>query len=129
MMQTTNRNREMYMNCALVNINNPNTSVLALTTPEIFKANIGQYGAFATVEGADVRFPDPGDSRDESLGDRQLNEPLLLDQGSILLPAAAPEVGTVQRSPVAISKADDKHKMIQLKHLILIISISLILIM
>ena len=100
-----------------------------MTTPEIFKVNIGQYEAFATIEGVDVTFSNSSDSCDESLRDRLLNESRLLDQGSVLLPASTPEMSTVQRSSIAKSKADDKHKIVQLKHLILIITITLILVM
>ena len=85
--------REMYMNCAMVNIDNRNTSAV-LEGPEIFKANIGQFGEFKTVEGADVTLPDPGTSVDNSLGDRKLNQPVLINS-NIQLPSPAPEVGVI----------------------------------
>ena len=120
--------REMYMNCVLVNIKNPNTSMVALNTPEIFKANIGRYGAYITIAGADVTFPDPGDSRDESLGDRHLNEPMALDEGPVLLPDPAPEVGTIQQSSVAISEGRVRQEVFQkfLMFMVIIISILIV---
>jgi len=54
-------NREMYMNCAAVNISGAGTSTLD-DRPEIFTANIG--GACKTVEGFDTVFPDPGPDLD-----------------------------------------------------------------
>jgi hypothetical protein len=86
------------MNCALVNIINHNASYLSLDAPEIFKANIGEYGAFRTIAGADVQFPEPGKSVDATLGDRHLNEPTLLSAHQVRLPEPAPEVGTYRQS-------------------------------
>lgn len=83
----------MYMNCAMVNIANSNTSAV-LDGPEIFKANIGQFGGFKTVESADVTLPDPGTSVDNSLGDRKLNQPILINS-QVLLPSPAPQVGVI----------------------------------
>ena len=111
----------MYMNCALVNINNPNKSVRILNTPEIFKANIGRYGDYATVLGADVTFPNPGESRDESMGDRRLHEPVSLEQGPVRLPDPAPEVGTTQQPSVPISRADPKFEAYRLNFMIITI--------
>jgi len=52
-------NREMYMNCAAVDITNGADSTLA-DHPDIFKANID--GVQCTVpEGTDLQFPNPGD--------------------------------------------------------------------
>jgi len=87
----------MYMNCALVNINNPNKALTTFHAPEIFKANIGPFGMYGTIEGADVQFPDPGISIDQSLGDRRLNQPVVLNDRPVLLPDAALEVGTDQQ--------------------------------
>lgn len=92
----------MYMSCALVNINNPNRSVTTLDGPEIFKANIGPFGKYGTIEGADVQFPDPGISIDQSLGDRRLNQPVVLNDKPVLLPDAAFEVGTDQGTTTAL---------------------------
>jgi hypothetical protein len=92
--QVLTLHREMYMNCALVNIYNPNNSPAILNAPEIFTANIGLYGAWRTIEGSDVRFPDPGVSADNSLGDRNLSDPILSTSGRVLFPLPAPEVGT-----------------------------------
>jgi hypothetical protein len=86
--------REMYMNCALVNIYNPNLYRDVLNTPEIFTANIGLYGMGQTIEGSDVRFPDPGISADYTLGDRNLSDPIFSRSGRVLFPEPAPEVGT-----------------------------------
>ncbi|KAK0739471.1 hypothetical protein B0T21DRAFT_271259, partial [Apiosordaria backusii] len=55
-------NREMYMNCAVVDIVNGGGSGGKsgwATKPEIFKANIGN--GCSTVEMFDVLFPNPGD--------------------------------------------------------------------
>jgi hypothetical protein len=83
----------MYMNCAMVNIINSNPSA-KLNGPEIFKANIGAFGAFKTVEGADVTLPEPGTSVDKSLGDRKLNQPVLVNS-QVQQPSPAPEVGAI----------------------------------
>jgi LysM repeat protein len=50
-------NREMYMNCAAVDITGSGTSTLE-DRPEIFKANINN--GCTVPEGTDVQFPDPG---------------------------------------------------------------------
>jgi LysM repeat protein len=50
-------NREMYMNCAAVDITGSGTSTLD-DRPEIFKANI--IKECTVPEGTDVQFPDPG---------------------------------------------------------------------
>jgi len=50
-------NREMYMNCAAVDITGSGTSTLD-DHPEIFTANIG--GDCTTTEGDDIQFPNPG---------------------------------------------------------------------
>lgn len=83
----------MYMNCAMVNIINSNTSA-TLDGPEIFKANIGAFGGFKTVESADVTLPDPGTSVDTSLGDRKLNQPILVNS-QVQAPSPAPQVGVI----------------------------------
>lgn len=96
--------REMYMNCAMVNIINPDTSVKALDTPEIFKANIGAFGGFKTVETADVTLPDPGTSVDNTLGDRKLNQPILVNS-IVQKPSPAPQVGVIMGSSGGGSEA------------------------
>jgi LysM repeat protein len=50
-------NREMYMNCAAVDITGSGTSTLD-DRPEIFIANIG--GQCKTLDEKDVQYPDPG---------------------------------------------------------------------
>jgi hypothetical protein len=87
----------MYMNCAMVNIINPNTSIKTLDTPEIFKANIGAFGGFKTVETEDVTLPDPGTSVDNTLGDRKLNQPVLVNS-VVQQPSPAPQVGAIMGS-------------------------------
>ncbi|KAA8908818.1 hypothetical protein FN846DRAFT_645846 [Sphaerosporella brunnea] len=53
-------NREMYMNCARVNIRNGKASGSVDNLPMLFTANI--YGPVCRVpEGTDVIFPEPGD--------------------------------------------------------------------
>jgi hypothetical protein len=86
----------MYMNCAMVNIINSNPSA-QLNGSEIFKANIGAFGGFKTVEGADVTLPEPGTSVDTSLGDRKLNQPILVNS-QVQQPSPAPEVGAIAAS-------------------------------
>jgi LysM repeat protein len=62
-------NREMYMNCAAVDITGNGSSTLE-DRPEIFKANIG--GECSVKEDVDVQFPNPGPDLEvistESLG-------------------------------------------------------------
>ena len=119
--------REMYMNCALVNINNPNKSLTTFNAPEIFKANIGPFGMYGTIEGADVQFPDPGISIDQSLGDRRLNQPFVLNERPVILPDAALEVGTEQQSgtttalpSIAITQSGANRKAYQLGYIFLL---------
>lgn len=50
-------NREMYMNCAAVDITGSGTSTLD-DRPDIFEANIGKD--CKTVDSTDLEFPDPG---------------------------------------------------------------------
>ncbi|KAK4187006.1 hypothetical protein QBC35DRAFT_474936 [Podospora australis] len=64
-------NREMYMNCAVVDITSGSGSggkVPFSQRPQIFKANVGN--GCRTVDSADLRFPNPGpdlDSNDASV--------------------------------------------------------------
>jgi hypothetical protein len=81
----------------MVNIINPNTSIATLNSPEIFKANIGAFAGFKTVEGEDVTLPDPGTSVDNTLGDRKLNQPVPTNS-VIQAPSPAPQVGVVMGS-------------------------------
>ena len=53
-------NREMYMNCALVDVAGSQTA--AITVPKIFEANVFGPGTCNTVEGTEVVFDAPGDS-------------------------------------------------------------------
>ncbi|KAK2763352.1 hypothetical protein FQN54_009988 [Arachnomyces sp. PD_36] len=62
-------NREMYMNCAFVNIQGSSSKLLARqdtslsfdSAPSIFIANVNGPGQCTTIEGEDVVFPYPGD--------------------------------------------------------------------
>ncbi|KAI9836754.1 MAG: hypothetical protein M1837_003242 [Sclerophora amabilis] len=57
-------NREMYMNCARVQINNAASSPSGGSLddlPDIYTANIGSKSKCQTVEGEYIVFPDPGD--------------------------------------------------------------------
>ncbi|GAA5860369.1 hypothetical protein JCM8547_003479 [Rhodosporidiobolus lusitaniae] len=53
-------NREMYGNCAIVNIEG--SSAKSFTGPTVFRANTFSDGSCITVEGEDVVYPNPGDS-------------------------------------------------------------------
>ena len=57
-------NREMYMNCAVVDIvgSKAKTNPKAFVMPEIFKANIFGVATCITKEGVDIVFPNPGKS-------------------------------------------------------------------
>ncbi|ORY80866.1 putative endoglucanase, partial [Protomyces lactucae-debilis] len=53
-------NREMYQNCALVNIQGSGTSQFVAALPAMQIANVGK--GCATIEGTEVVFPNPGQS-------------------------------------------------------------------
>jgi hypothetical protein len=61
-----NGNREMYMNCAPLEVTGGSGSVAIDTLPEMFVANIGNE--CTTVEGTDVLFPDPGEAVEQLNG-------------------------------------------------------------
>ncbi|KFY03211.1 hypothetical protein O988_01638 [Pseudogymnoascus sp. VKM F-3808] len=71
-------NREMYMNCAPIDITGGNAKSKRDTAaydalPDMFTANIGN--GCSTAQSADLKFPSPGDSL-EKLGSGELVDPL-----------------------------------------------------
>jgi LysM repeat protein len=87
-------NREMYMNCAAVEITGSGTSDLE-DRPEMFVANIGDSPC-TVPEGTDVKFPDPGPDVEVLAADK-LGPPTgeLCDSSS---PAPEPEAPTSEES-------------------------------
>jgi hypothetical protein len=53
-------NREMYQNCALVDVQGSGTSQFVSSLPDMFVANVNK--GCGTIEGTEVVFPDPGKS-------------------------------------------------------------------
>ncbi|GAA6011743.1 hypothetical protein JCM11491_000736 [Sporobolomyces phaffii] len=51
-------NREMYMNCAIVDV--AGSKATSFTGPELYKANVFEDGTCRTVEGVEPVFPNPG---------------------------------------------------------------------
>lgn len=105
-------NREMYMNCAPVNIvaskkrsiqARGQSAKRATTLPDMFVANIGN--GCSTVDSQNVQFPDPGESV-ENAGTSALTPPVC--QNAVAAPAPAPASGNSGSgaSPAAPSNDD-----------------------
>ncbi|GAA5821875.1 hypothetical protein JCM3770_000628 [Rhodotorula araucariae] len=73
-------NREMYMNCAIVDIKG--SSAKSYTGPGLYRANTlgdGSYGTCVTAEGAAPVFPNPGSSVEYAAGMSKSSGPTVLD--------------------------------------------------
>ncbi|KAH7106706.1 hypothetical protein BKA62DRAFT_740583 [Auriculariales sp. MPI-PUGE-AT-0066] len=64
-------NREMYMNCAPVNVDSAGTG---LTVPQMFQANVFGEGTCETVEGVDIDFANPGASMSNCPADKLITQ-------------------------------------------------------
>lgn len=94
-------NREMYQNCAVVDIVGGSGASYGLNTPEMFRANT-QGGACVTPEGVDFVFPNPGDSvvYGGKYATQKPSGPTIA-QGCANSPAPPPGNGNESTSPAA----------------------------
>lgn len=66
-------NREFYMNCAMVTIENGGSGLDSY--PEMFVAQLSGINSCTIAEGIDVKYPNPGDQVETADGDSALGDP------------------------------------------------------
>jgi hypothetical protein len=99
-------NREMYMNCAAVNIAGSGTDSLS-SLPDIFVANIGN--GCSTTEGVDLEFPNPGESveRDSQDTGPPVGNCAAVKQGSSTISSGTPAPSPPSYSPANPAPVSD----------------------
>ncbi|KAH7105203.1 hypothetical protein BKA62DRAFT_669455 [Auriculariales sp. MPI-PUGE-AT-0066] len=79
-------NREMYMNCAPVNVESSGTG---LTVPRMFEANVFGEDTCTTIEGKDIDFTKPGESMANCPADKLITQDNVVSFGAGGAPAPA----------------------------------------